>query len=129
HGRHVRHARAGDLDDGVRGNPGGRRHALTTARARVASAGRRRGPVRPGGRPAPDRPNYAIPEMTRAPAGGRIAAFVAHVSRGGNPMSAEMKPPGARQTYPTSPKAQKPAVRGDRITGDRYWSTEFAQKE
>jgi phenylpropionate dioxygenase-like ring-hydroxylating dioxygenase large terminal subunit len=44
-------------------------------------------------------------------------------------MSAEMKPPSARQTYPTSPKAQLPAARGDRITGDRYWSTEFAQRE
>lgn len=31
--------------------------------------------------------------------------------------------------YPTSPLAEYPAARGDAITGDRYWSREFAQKE
>lgn len=34
-----------------------------------------------------------------------------------------------RKTYPTSPKAMQPAARGDRITGDRYWCKDFAQRE
>lgn len=34
-----------------------------------------------------------------------------------------------RPTYPTSPKAEPPRARGDAITGDRYWSREFAQLE
>lgn len=31
--------------------------------------------------------------------------------------------------YPTSPLAQTPQARGDAITGDRYWSREFADRE
>lgn len=31
--------------------------------------------------------------------------------------------------YPTSPLAQTPQARGDAITGDRYWSREFAERE
>lgn len=32
-------------------------------------------------------------------------------------------------SYPTHPAAEVPAARGDAITGDRYWSKEFADKE
>jgi phenylpropionate dioxygenase-like ring-hydroxylating dioxygenase large terminal subunit len=32
-------------------------------------------------------------------------------------------------SYPASPLAQYPVARGDAITGDRYWSKEFADKE
>lgn len=35
----------------------------------------------------------------------------------------------AKPTYPTHPKAQPPAVRGDPITGDRYYCKEFAERE
>ena len=34
-----------------------------------------------------------------------------------------------RPAYPTSPKAEAPRARGDAITGDRYWSQEFARLE
>jgi phenylpropionate dioxygenase-like ring-hydroxylating dioxygenase large terminal subunit len=34
-----------------------------------------------------------------------------------------------RSSYPTSPLAEYPIARGDAITGDRYWSKEFADKE
>jgi len=34
-----------------------------------------------------------------------------------------------RPDYPSHPDAQYPAARGDAITGDRYWSKEFAQRE
>ncbi|GGD78876.1 aromatic ring-hydroxylating oxygenase subunit alpha [Croceicoccus mobilis] len=37
--------------------------------------------------------------------------------------------PPAKPGYPTHPDAQKPAARGDVITGDRYWSREFADRE
>ena len=32
-------------------------------------------------------------------------------------------------TYPTSPLAQVSGLRGDPITGDRYWSKAFAARE
>lgn len=32
-------------------------------------------------------------------------------------------------SYPTSPAAEVPAARGDRIGGDRYWSKDFAVRE
>ena len=31
--------------------------------------------------------------------------------------------------YPTHPAAEEPKARGDAITGDRYWSKEFADRE
>ncbi|QUT05528.1 aromatic ring-hydroxylating dioxygenase subunit alpha [Sphingobium phenoxybenzoativorans] len=34
-----------------------------------------------------------------------------------------------RPTYPTHPDAAQPAPRGDAITGDRYWSKDFADRE
>ncbi len=34
-----------------------------------------------------------------------------------------------RPTYPTHPDARAPAARGDAITGDRYWSKDFADRE
>ncbi|MEZ5656422.1 MAG: aromatic ring-hydroxylating dioxygenase subunit alpha [Sphingobium sp.] len=34
-----------------------------------------------------------------------------------------------KATYPTHPDAQPPAARGDPITGDRYWSKDFAERE
>ncbi|MFA7439854.1 MAG: aromatic ring-hydroxylating dioxygenase subunit alpha [Sphingomonadaceae bacterium] len=34
-----------------------------------------------------------------------------------------------QETYPVSPLAETPRVRGDKITGDRYWSKEFAARE
>ena len=36
---------------------------------------------------------------------------------------------GVRTISPSSPKAELPAARGDRITGDRYYSPEFAARE
>jgi hypothetical protein len=33
------------------------------------------------------------------------------------------------QTYPTHPSAEPPRARGDAITGERYWSREFAALE
>ncbi|MFV8816142.1 aromatic ring-hydroxylating oxygenase subunit alpha [Haliea sp. E17] len=33
------------------------------------------------------------------------------------------------KSYPTHPDAQVPAARGDAITGDRYWSKDFADRE
>ncbi|TCM23692.1 aromatic ring-hydroxylating dioxygenase subunit alpha [Novosphingobium sp. ST904] len=35
----------------------------------------------------------------------------------------------SRPAYPTHPDARPPAARGDAITGDRYWSKEFAERE
>ncbi|MCW1383041.1 aromatic ring-hydroxylating dioxygenase subunit alpha [Novosphingobium sp. KCTC 2891] len=35
----------------------------------------------------------------------------------------------ARPTYPVHPGARVPAARGDAITGDRYWSKDFAARE
>ncbi|MEO0032309.1 MAG: hypothetical protein RIS94_2067 [Pseudomonadota bacterium] len=35
----------------------------------------------------------------------------------------------ARPTYPVHPDAQVPAARGDAISGDRYWSRDFAERE
>jgi phenylpropionate dioxygenase-like ring-hydroxylating dioxygenase large terminal subunit len=32
-------------------------------------------------------------------------------------------------SYPTHPDAESPKARGDAITGDRYWSKEFAERE
>lgn len=37
--------------------------------------------------------------------------------------------PGEAKPYPTHPDAQTPAARGDTISGDRYWSREFAERE
>jgi len=34
-----------------------------------------------------------------------------------------------RPSYPTHPDALSPAARGDAITGDRYWSKDFAERE
>lgn len=36
---------------------------------------------------------------------------------------------GARPTYPVSPLAEYPKARGDRITGERYWSKDWADRE
>ncbi|MEZ5735874.1 MAG: aromatic ring-hydroxylating dioxygenase subunit alpha [Novosphingobium sp.] len=38
-------------------------------------------------------------------------------------------PEKPKASYPTHPDAQRPAARGDAITGDRYWSREFADRE
>lgn len=38
-------------------------------------------------------------------------------------------PAALRPSYPVSPLAETPQARGDRITGDRYWSKEFADRE
>ena len=42
---------------------------------------------------------------------------------------ADLDSPIERATYPTSPKAEYPIVRGDRISGDRYYCKEFARRE
>lgn len=38
-------------------------------------------------------------------------------------------PEPTQATYPTHPDARPPAARGDPITGDRYWSKDFADRE
>lgn len=40
-----------------------------------------------------------------------------------------MNPDQPKASYPTHPDAQRPAARGDAITGDRYWSKDFAERE
>src|SRR5690606_39509142 len=40
-----------------------------------------------------------------------------------------LKNPDQAPTYPTHPAAELPRARGDRITGDRYWSRDFAERE
>lgn len=40
-----------------------------------------------------------------------------------------MNPGQPTASYPTHPDAQRPAARGDAITGDRYWSKDFAERE
>lgn len=44
-------------------------------------------------------------------------------------MSTYLEVPEKNVTYPTHPSAQFPEPRGDAITGDRYWSKEFAERE
>ncbi|MCW1382754.1 aromatic ring-hydroxylating dioxygenase subunit alpha [Novosphingobium sp. KCTC 2891] len=44
-------------------------------------------------------------------------------------MATYLEVPNPTATYPTHPDAQFPKARGDAITGDRYWSKEFADKE
>lgn len=44
-------------------------------------------------------------------------------------MATQAKTEQARETYPTHPDAEKPRARGDKISCDRYWSTEFAERE
>lgn len=44
-------------------------------------------------------------------------------------MSRYLDVPTLSKTYPTHPDAQFMTARGDAITGDRYWSTEFAERE
>ncbi len=44
-------------------------------------------------------------------------------------MSLDLKIPEPGIAYPTSPLASAPEARGDPITGDRYWSRDFAERE
>lgn len=44
-------------------------------------------------------------------------------------MTTYLAVPEAQADYPTHPSARFPAARGDAITGDRYWSKDFAQAE
>lgn len=44
-------------------------------------------------------------------------------------MATYIQVPETDAPYPTDARAQFPAARGDAITGDRYWSKEFAAKE
>ncbi|WP_380872136.1 hypothetical protein ACFB49_30870 [Sphingomonas sp. DBB INV C78] len=44
-------------------------------------------------------------------------------------MATIAKSPTERSPYPTSPDAAQPSPRGDAITGDRYWSKDFAERE
>ncbi|WP_066552288.1 aromatic ring-hydroxylating oxygenase subunit alpha [Croceicoccus bisphenolivorans] len=44
-------------------------------------------------------------------------------------MASVLDKPSGKPGYPTHPDAEVPAARGDRITGDRYWSREFADRE
>lgn len=44
-------------------------------------------------------------------------------------MSAQLDPAISPAMYPMSPKADVPQLRGDRITGDRYYSPEFMERE
>ena len=44
-------------------------------------------------------------------------------------MATQLKPEGGRSLYPTHPDAQEPKARGDKITGERYYSKEFAERE
>ena len=37
--------------------------------------------------------------------------------------------PAGKPGYPTHPDAEPPKARGDKISGDRYWSKEFAERE
>lgn len=40
-----------------------------------------------------------------------------------------VSPDQPKAGYPTHPDARRPAARGDAITGDRYWSKDFAARE
>lgn len=44
-------------------------------------------------------------------------------------MATVLDKPSGKPGYPTHPDAEVPAARGDKITGDRYWSKEFADRE
>jgi phenylpropionate dioxygenase-like ring-hydroxylating dioxygenase large terminal subunit len=44
-------------------------------------------------------------------------------------MATQITTPDVSASYPTSPLAEIPAARGDKISGDRYWSKEFAERE
>ncbi|AZI35691.1 putative iron-sulfur protein [Caenibius tardaugens NBRC 16725] len=44
-------------------------------------------------------------------------------------MATTFATPAGKAGYPTHPDAETPRARGDRITGDRYWSKDFADRE
>ena len=44
-------------------------------------------------------------------------------------MATQAKSTEGREGYPTHPDAELPKARGDKITGDRYWSKDFADRE
>jgi phenylpropionate dioxygenase-like ring-hydroxylating dioxygenase large terminal subunit len=44
-------------------------------------------------------------------------------------MATTLEKPAGKPGYPTHPDAELPRARGDAITGDRYWSKDFADRE
>ncbi len=46
-----------------------------------------------------------------------------------NQASPDTSSQASQPSYPTHPDAEVPKARGDRITGDRYWSKDFADRE